>query len=155
VKKNRRQFGFSLIELLIVIAIILIILAVAMPKLNKARMYSQEMAALSAIRTLHTAETQYYSQYGKYAATLAELGPPASGGADGPASAGLISEDLALGEKQGYKYTLAGNPGGYVINASPVAFGTSGGRTFYTDQTMVVRQNFSQEPATATSEAVK
>jgi len=155
VKKNRRQFGFSLIELLIVIAIILIILAVAMPKLNKARMYSQEMAALQAIRTLHTAQTQYYSQYGKYATSLAELGPPASGGAEGIAAAGLISEDIALGEKQGYKYTLSGVPGGYVINAAPVAFGTSGSRTFYSDQAMVVRQNFSQEPATATSEAVK
>ncbi|HUJ24029.1 MAG TPA: prepilin-type N-terminal cleavage/methylation domain-containing protein [Bryobacteraceae bacterium] len=154
-KKNRRQFGFSLIELLIVITIIVIILTVAVPKLTKSRMYAQEMGALQAIRTLHVAETQYYSQYGKYATSLVELGPPTSGGAESPAAAGLIPEELALGEKQGYKYTLAGSTGGYVINASPVAFGNSGSRTFYSDQTMVVRQHYGQEPATASSEPVK
>jgi len=154
VKKNRRQFGFSLIELLIVIAIILIILAVAMPKLSRARMYSQEMAALQALRTIHTAETQYYSQYGKYAVSLTELGPPTSG-APGPAAADLIQEDLASGEKQGYKFILSATPGGYIINAAPVAFGTSGSRTFYSDQSMTIRQNFGQEPATATSQIFK
>jgi type IV pilus assembly protein PilA len=154
VKKTRRQFGFSLIELLIVIAIILIILAVAMPKLSRARMYSQEMAALQAIKTIHTGQTQYYSQYGKYAATLAELGPPTSGTV-GPASSDLIPEDLALGEKQGYKFTLTATPGGYIVNGNPVAFGTSGSRTFYSDQSMVIRQNFGQEPATAASPTFK
>ena len=64
--RNRRSdfspnSGFSLIELLIVIAIILIILAVALPKLTSARRYAQEMAATKAITTIHTAETQYYS----------------------------------------------------------------------------------------------
>jgi len=154
VKKTRRQFGFSLIELLIVIAIILIILAVAMPRLSKSRMYAQEMAAIQAIRTIHTAQTQYYSTYGKYAESLAALGPPTSG-APGPAASDLIQEDLAGGEKQGYKFTLTAMPGGYIINASPVAFGTSGSRTFYSDQNMTVRQNFGQEPATPTSPPFK
>ena len=77
--RRRRTSGFSLIELLIVIAIILIILAVALPKLTSARRYAQEMAAAKAITTIHTAETQYYSQYGVYATSLAQLGPPASG----------------------------------------------------------------------------
>ncbi|HXA03548.1 MAG TPA: prepilin-type N-terminal cleavage/methylation domain-containing protein [Bryobacteraceae bacterium] len=153
-KKTRRQFGFSLIELLIVIAIILIILAVAMPKLSRARMYSQEMAALQAIKTIHTGQTQYYSQFSKYAATLAELGPPTSGTV-GPAASDLIPEDLALGEKQGYKFTLTATPGGYIVNANPIAFGTSGSRTFYSDQSMVIRQNFGQEPATAASPIFK
>jgi uncharacterized surface anchored protein len=73
----------------------------------------------------------------------------------GPAAADLIPEDLALGEKQGYKFTLTATPGGYVINAVPVAFGTSGSRTFYSDQGMVIRQNFGQEPATAASPIMK
>jgi type IV pilus assembly protein PilA len=154
VKKTRRQFGFSLIELLIVIAIILIILAVAMPKLSKSRMYAQEMAALQAIKALHQAETMYYSQYGKYAGSLAELGPPTTGAA-GPAAADLIQEDLATGEKQGYKFTVAASQGGYIINAAPVAFGNSGSRTFYSDQSMTIRQNFGQEPATVTSPVFK
>jgi prepilin-type N-terminal cleavage/methylation domain-containing protein len=154
VKKTRREFGFSLIELLIVIAIILIILAVAMPKLQRARMYSQEMAAIQAIRAIHQAQAMYYSQFGKYAESLASLGPPASG-ASGPQAADMIQEDLAAGEKQGYKFVVTATPGGYVVNAAPVAFGNSGSRTFWSDQSMTVRQNYGQEPATATSPMFK
>jgi prepilin-type N-terminal cleavage/methylation domain-containing protein len=151
---QRRRRGFSLIELLIVIAIILIIITIALPRLSRARMYSQETAAIAAIRTIHTAQVQYYSQFGKYAATLAELGPPTSGAA-GPAAADMIGNDLAGGLKSGYKFTVTGNPGGYVINANPEAFGSSGSRTFYSDQTMVIRQNYGQEPATTNSPEMK
>ena len=62
------------------------------------------------------------------AASLAELGPPTSGAAS-PAAADLIGSDLSGGEKQGYKFTLTGNQAGYVINANPVAFNSSGSRT--------------------------
>ena len=85
--RNRRQRGFSLIELLIVIAIILIIVTVALPKLNKARMYAQETAALKAIQTLNTAQVQYNSQFGRFAQSLTELGPPASGTSNASAAA--------------------------------------------------------------------
>jgi len=152
---NRRRFGFSLIELLIVITIIVIILTVAVPRLTKARMYAQEMAAIQAIKAMHQAESLYYSQYGKFATSLAELGPPTGGAADGPAAANLIQEDLATGEKQGYRFTLTASPGGYVINAAPLVFGTNGSRTFWSDQTMTVRQHYGQEPATASSEMMK
>src|SRR5690242_4349573 len=91
----RREGGFSLIELLIVIAIILIILAIALPKFNAARMNAQETAAISQIKTIHTAEVQYYSEFGRYASTLAELGPPTGGGTAGPAAADLIPDNLA------------------------------------------------------------
>ena len=151
---QRRRRGFSLIELLIVIAIILIIITIALPRLGRARMYSQETAAIGAIRTLHTAQVQYYSQYGKYASSLTELGPPTSGSAS-PAAADLIGNDLSGGEKQGYKFTVTGNAGGYVINANPVAFNNSGSRTFYSDQSMVVRQNYGPEPATPNSTEMK
>jgi type IV pilus assembly protein PilA len=112
------------------------------------------VAAIAAIRTLHTAEVQYYSTYGRFAVSLAELGPPASGSANASA-ADLIGNDLAGGDKSGYKFTLTGNQGGYVINASPIAFNSSGSRTFYSDQTMVVHQNYGQEPATANSQEMK
>jgi len=147
---KRRQRGFSLIELLIVIAIILIIITIAMPKLTNAKKFAQETAALRAIQTIHTAEVQYNSQYGRYAVSLTELGPPASGAASA-AAADLIGNDLANGIKQGYKFTLSGNAGGYVVNANPVTFGTDGNKTLFSDQTMVIRENYGPEPATATS----
>ncbi len=150
--KKRR--GFSLIELLIVVDIILIIITIALPKLSRARMQSQEVAAIAAIRTLHTAQVQYYSTYGRFATSLTELGPPASGNANA-AAADLIGNDLSGGDKSGYKFTLSGNTGGYVINASPVAFNSSGSRTFYSDQTMVIHQNYRQEPATLNSPELK
>ncbi|MBI1789695.1 MAG: prepilin-type N-terminal cleavage/methylation domain-containing protein [Acidobacteria bacterium] len=151
--RNPRR-GFSLIELLIVIAIILIIAAMAMPRLGKARMQAFETGALRAITTIHTAQTQYYSQFGRYATTLAELGPPASGPAN-QNGADLISGDLAAGEKSGYKFILQATPTGYTLNGNPVAFGNTGSRTFYSDQSLTIRHNYSNEPATAQSPEIK
>lgn len=151
---NRRRRGFSLIELLIVIAIILIIAAMALPKLNRARMQALEAGAIKAITTIHTAQAQYYSQFGKYATTLQELGPP-QGGNVGATGADLISGDLAAGEKGGYKFAMAATPVGYNLNANPVAFNNTGSRTFFSDQSLVIRQNFGQEPATAQSPEIK
>ena len=149
---NRRQRtrGFSLIELLIVIAIILIIITIAVPKYNQTQMYMRETAAVKAIQTIHQMEVQYQSQYGRYAASLAELGPPQSGNPS-PASADLIGRDLSEGEKQGYKFTVTGTNGGYVVQAQPMTYGSSGRKSFYSDQTMVIRENDGPEPATASS----
>ncbi len=144
---RRTDSGFSLIELLIVIAIILIILAVALPKLTNARKYAQEMAAQKAITTIHTAETQYYSQYGQYATALAQLGPPASG-SPGPNGAELIDRDLASGEKGGFKFVLQQTPTGYALAVNPTAFGTSGNHTFFSDQSMAIHVHNGPEPAT-------
>jgi len=154
VHSRRGQRGFSLIELLIVIAIILVIVTVAVPQYNKQVMAAHETAAIQAIRTIHAMETQYYSQFGKYACSLVELGPPASG-AEGPAAAGLISKDLADGKKSGFIFTVACAPTGYIVNANPESFGSSGRRTFYSDQTMIIRQNWTQEPATDKSPELK
>ena|ERR1035438_10015117 len=145
---HRRRKGFSLIEMLIVIAMILILVSIAVPYYNGARMHAAETAAEAAIRTIHTVQMQYFSQYGKYAGSIAELGPPMSGGASATA-AGLIDVALARGVKGGYRFTVIATSAGYVIHAEPVVFGTNGTRTFYSDQTMLLRENNSAEPATA------
>jgi type IV pilus assembly protein PilA len=150
--KQRRE-GFSLVELLIVISIILIIAAIAGPHLGRARRTAQETAAISTIKTLHVAQTQYYSQYMKYAKALGELGPPESGAASAQA-ADLIPAALANGAKGGYLYTLQPTPIGYQINASPEVYGTSGERTFFSDQTQVIRENHGPEPATVQDKAL-
>ena|SRR5687768_10175732 len=154
VSRRSARRGFSLIELLIVVAIILILAAIAAPKLNQNRMHTQETAAIRQIQTIHTAQTQYYSQFGRYATTLTELGPPASGQA-GPAAADLIPDDLAKGKKTGYNFTVQGGPNGYAITAVPEVFGNTGRRTFFSDQTLVIRENWGAEPATVTSKEIK
>lgn len=150
--RNLRR-GFSLVELLIVVSIILILAAIAGPNLLKGRSAAQEAAAISAIKTLHVAQTQYYAQFAKYATTLAELGPPA-GGTSGPQAADLIPASLAAGNKGGYLFTLQATQYGYQINANPETFGTTGSRTFFSDQSQVIRENHSEEPANVLSKAL-
>jgi type IV pilus assembly protein PilA len=149
---KRGQRGFTLIELLIVIAIIMIIAMIIVPKMNNQLMSAHEMAAVRQITTIHQAETQYYSQFGRYAVSLAELGPPASGAAGaGPQAADLIPKVLADGANTGYTFSVAATPTGYAVNANPQAFGSSGRRTFYSDETLTIRGNWTQEPATKNS----
>ena len=152
--QRRPRSGFTLIELLIVIAIIVVLIGAAAPKFSGILMNARETAAMGAIRTLHTAQTQYNSQFGRFATTLAELGPPASG-QEGPAAANLIQSDLATGIKGGFKFLMEVTPTGYRVIATPVAFNRDGRRSFYSDQTMVLRQNWGADPATATSPEVQ
>jgi type IV pilus assembly protein PilA len=151
---RQRRRGFTLIELLIVISIILVILAIAVPKMNKQMQGAREMAVIREIGSIHQAETQYYSQFGKYAGNLTQLGPPVSG-ADGPEAANIIPKVLADGKKNGFTYTLTATPTGYAITAIPDSFGNTGSRTFYSDQSLVIRNNWGQEPATPASPEIK
>ncbi|HEV2687899.1 MAG TPA: prepilin-type N-terminal cleavage/methylation domain-containing protein [Bryobacteraceae bacterium] len=151
-KLTRR--GFSLLELLIVIAVILVLMTVAIPGILSTHLGSVETAVAREVQTIGQVELQYSSQFGKYAGTLAELGPPASG-AVSSAAAGLIPASLASGEKNGYVFALALIPGGYTVNANPKVFGKTGRRTFYLDQDGIVHQNWGPEPATASSPELK
>jgi prepilin-type N-terminal cleavage/methylation domain-containing protein len=144
-KKNK---GFSLIELLIVVAIILIIAAIAIPNLLRSRISANEASAVGSLRSLNTTCVTYSSTYGGFPPSLASLGPPAGGGAPSAAAADLIDSVLASGSKSGYTFTYAatdsdgnGTMDTYTINADPITPGTTGQRYFFTDQSGVVRAN--------------
>lgn len=140
----RKQKGFSLIELLIVVAIILIIAAIAIPNLLRSRMAANEASAVGSLRTINTAAVTYNSTYGiGFPAALANLGPanPATA-----AAADLIDEVLAAGSKSGYNFALQGGSAdangalqSYFVTAVPVNIGTTGQRGFCSDHSGVVR----------------
>lgn len=145
--------GFTLMELMIVVAIILIILLIAVPKYNNAIMQANEVAAIRMVGSIHTTQAQYQSQFGKYAVTLQELGPPPSG-QPGPAAADLLPGDLTRGKKSGFNFQMQGTPGGYTLSVTPENYNSSGRRSFYSDQSMVIRENWGPEPASASSKEV-
>lgn len=146
-ERRRRNRGFSLIELLIVIAIILIISAIAIPRIIGIRVMANEVAAIQACKTINTAQIQYFAQYGRYAATLVELGPAPGGGQPTPDAANLMDENLVDGIHLGYAFSMIGTPAGYSLNADPQS-PDSGNRTFYTDHSTTIRFRSGTEPAT-------
>jgi type IV pilus assembly protein PilA len=145
---KRKQAGFSLIELLIVVAIILIIAAIAMPNLLAARMSANEASAVQSLRTIQSAETAYATTFPAvgFSATLTNLaGGNGAGCSATPAQACLIDDILASGNKSGYIITWTGDgltPSvAYNINADPSARGYSGRRSFFTNYPGVIRYN--------------
>src|SRR3954469_7171696 len=132
----RKQKGFSLIELLIVVAIILIIAATAIPNLLRSRMAANEASAVGSIRTINTSEVTYASTYGAgYAPTLAALASPASGACTATAAqACLIDTVLGGGRKAWYSfYATAGAgppPQSYPTHGTPITVGSTGQRSF-------------------------
>jgi hypothetical protein len=119
----------------------------SIPALNhRARTRTLEMAAIGQLVTIQRAQARYFSRFTRFAHKLEDLGPTA---------VNLIPADLAKGIKGGYQFTLVGGPTGYTINANPVTFGTTGRRTFFSDQSKVVRENWGQEPATVNSPEIK
>jgi type IV pilus assembly protein PilA len=151
--RNRRS-GFTLIELLIVIAIILILGAIAVGEMNQQLMMAHETAAVQQIKTIHAAEAQYYAQFGTYGPNLAALGPPAAGKM-GPEAAGLIPQNLASGKKSGYTFEVGATPDGYAVFVVPQKFGSSGRRSLYSDQTLVIRNSWTGDVANAASTAIE
>jgi type IV pilus assembly protein PilA len=140
----RKQKGFSLIELLIVVAIILIIAAIAIPNLLRAKMQANESSAVGSIRTINTAEITYSSSYPSvgYAATLANLGG-ASPCTPGQATGCLIDSVLSGGNKSGYNFTAVGAGGPpatqYYATGVPVTLNQTGIRSFCSFEDAAIR----------------
>jgi len=151
---RNKQKGFSLIELLIVVAIILIIAAIAIPNLIRSKMAANEASAVATIRTINTSEVVYSSTYNApnvFATTLSQLGDGgqpnncAPGKTPVAASACLIDAAVenattVANAKSGYVLTYATPAAGsYTINADPATVNSTGVRGFCSDQTVVIR----------------
>jgi prepilin-type N-terminal cleavage/methylation domain-containing protein len=151
--RNKRQKGFSLIELLIVVAIILIIAAIAIPNLLRAKIAANQASAVGSLRTLNTSCIAYSTSYGQFPAALTNLGPIASGGTASSTSADLIDSVLSAGTKSGYTftYTAGSSNQSYTITATPITAATTGQSMYFTDQSGVIRVDTSGSGAGASS----
>ncbi len=156
---DERARGFSLIELLIVIAIILIIAAIAIPSFLRSRAAANQTSAVASLRTLDTAEVSYSLTFNSgYSADLVSLAPPVPASAPPTSTAaGLVDSVLATGLKSGYSFTYT--PGeadsvgailSYALTASPLSSST-GTLYYYSDQSGVIRQNSTTDATSSDS----
>jgi prepilin-type N-terminal cleavage/methylation domain-containing protein len=155
----RKQEGFSLIELLIVVAIILIIAAIAIPNLLRARIAANESSAVASVRTVNTAMVSYNSAYPTvgFAAGLSTLTGNCTGTTlPSSTAACLIDSQLASGSKSGYTFGAAGSSdvpaSTYYVYANPQNQNTTGVRTFCSVADAVVRYTMASESSCAGNE---
>ena len=123
-----RRTGFTILELMIVVAIIAIIAAVALPSLAGARKSANEASAISSLRTIVTVNEQYRTRFQGYASQMSDL-----------ANAGYIDSVLGASQKAGYDFFYAGALNVWVCFANPNVAGETGDRFFFADQNGVIR----------------
>jgi len=145
-RRARHANGFTLMELLIVMAIIAILMLIAIPTMGNMKRYANETSATQSVRAILMAENQYETTYPNlgYACSLPALGGDPHSGPPTATSAQMLDQGLATGVKSGYQFTIGNctkntaNGGdrvtGYTIVAQPLTVGQTGNRTFCSDQ---------------------
>jgi prepilin-type N-terminal cleavage/methylation domain-containing protein len=165
-----KKKGFSLIELLIVVAIILIIAAIAIPNLLRSRIAANEASATASLRTLNTAEVTYASTYNSgFTSSLGQLATPTPAGTQPSWSAADLVDPILSGQqadgnsyagmtftKNGFIFTYSFTGtypqiATYSVHADPMARGSSGQRSFFSDQSAVVRANATAQASSSDS----
>ena len=142
-RPRKWQRGFSVVELVVLVAILLVIAAIAIPNLLHSNLSGNESSGVASLRALNAACANYSMLYGGYPRSLSNLGP---GDAANSTSAALIDAALASGTKSGYVFIytpgaagISGNVLSYGITANPATPGSTGQRRFFTDQSGVIR----------------
>ena len=145
-QNGKQPNGFTLMELLIVIAIILILMLMAIPTVGSLKKQANETSAIQSIRAITQAQLQYESTFpaNGYACSLTALGGDPKSGAPSATSAQMLQGDLTSGFKSGYIFTIGNctkvtlnstdRITGYQVTAIPQTVGQTGNRGFCSDQ---------------------
>ncbi len=145
--KKKRLAGFTLAEIMIVVAVVIILLAIAIPNLLRSRVIANETAALSNCRSINNACQLYHINRETYPTDLSSLVEPAS-------NPPYIDAALGTGHKQGYEYIYnLVDSEHFALNVNPTTAGFLKGRYFYMDESGIVRAR-SDGPAGPTDGAV-
>ncbi len=138
----RKEKGFSLTEILISVAVISVISAMVVPTFLQSRIVVNEGAAIKVVRDMLSSQMTYASTMGmgRYSPDLRAL-----------QEAGLIDGVLEPGPALGYTFSVSGSSSTFTVQARPLVFGSTGTRSFYSDQTGVIRYTTDNTPATSTS----
>ncbi len=129
VRNTARSRGFTLLEMMLVVAVIAIIAAIAIPTLTSSRKHANESSAISSLRTFTTAQVQYRTRFGSYAVPV-DL-----------SNGGYVDNSFADSQKSGYFFTASGAPSDVTwdVTAQPVSPGVTGNRWFRVDESGVIR----------------
>jgi type IV pilus assembly protein PilA len=160
---NRRDRGFSLLELLIVVAIILTLMLVAIPNVSKMRMTGNETSALKTLDTLRTVCFAYQTSYGSFPKEQSQLGPPQAGNPSGKDAADFVDALLAPtggapAVKDAYSFRYVAGPADtngivatYSVYADPLSYNNTGRMRFFMDQTTRIHVTTDGSQASASS----
>lgn len=142
----RTNKGFTLVEIMIVVAIIILLAAIAIPNLLRARLNANESAAVGATKTVVSAAISYRSVNNAYPGNLSVLSS---------ATPEYIDDVLGGGSKQGYDFNLAGSTNTFTVTAWPQTYQTTGVRSFFADESGVIRSTDDGGNATASDTALE